>query len=323
MDSRADLKRDREDSSSESDDEVEMDNENKYLKNPTEKEFNSKVIDDYIEKIKKIDNNIVLTVDEFNLQKRKFQKDIIKRFNYVQYNYKKPIKFLIKCNSYGVCVSNSEDFSDKTIMENFNSLEAKHRAAILMPSMKHNWHEPSNALFTAVVEGFVMDLRKLVTKNNAAFNDSLDSVNFKMNNLPKNIDSLRNKFLKGSIIKQGKMMPSVFGVRLFTSQVPPVKFQATLIELKGGELSTSKWEKLAKPGYMHSVQIIKLSGFKITKTGISLDLSIDCSIIKRIKEEVEESIYATALGKPKKTKCDESSDDDSSDDDEDISKCAF
>lgn len=277
------------DSSSECEEE-EKNNENinKYAQKPSDGIFKMDIIKGFLQDVKKNDASLITTPSDYLEKKRKFNKNALKRFNFVQYNYKTPIKFAYVSNVFGICVSNSEDFTNKTTMTNLNSLEAKHRVSVLLPSVKNNWHTESTELFTKIFDGFVEDLRKLNSKSNE-FKDNLSSQNIKISDMKQLIEKLRTKHVTGTTTYMNSTKPTVFGVKLFTTQVPSVKINCPVMELKSNKFVESKWKKLAKPVYMHSINVIKLTGFKITKTGISLDLCMDFMGYTPIEEQAAEN----------------------------------
>ncbi|XP_055904177.1 uncharacterized protein LOC129939988 [Eupeodes corollae] len=295
-------------SSDDEDYDVSIDTENLYLLQPKDGELENEVVEKCISEVKESEGIITKEL-EYVAFKRKFHPNVINRFNYTQYNYKNPIKFAVIGNSYGVCVSNLEDFSTKTVMESLNSLEAKHRVSVLMPTA---WHAETKKLMTSVIEGFITDLRKLSTKSKDLENN-LKKHNIKFSDMPDILNKLKTRYITGSSIRQGKTSPGVFGVRLFTSQTPPAKILSPVLELKGDSIVESKWEKLSTPNYMYSVIIVKFTGFKITKSGLSLDLAVDCLLYKKMQRSHEkpESSYlrASVVVKRRATE----SDDDSSD----------
>lgn len=224
-------------------------------------------------------------------------------------------------NSYGICISNSEDFGEKTIMENLNSLEGKHRVSVLLPTAMHMWHKPSSALFEAVFDGFIDDIRKLSTKGDE-FVNNLGSQNIKLKEMKQIIEKLRVKYINGTTQKQDQKNPAVFGVKLFTTQVPPVKIVAPILLMQKGEIIESKWKYIAKPSYLYSALILKLTGFKITKNGISLDIIVECLLYNKMAvDKIEKkSIYLTFPGIKKLKK--ELNDSEESSDDE-VNEYAF
>ena len=79
-------------------------------------------------------------------------------------------------------------------------------------------------------------------------------------------------------MKQGKngLVAGVFGPRIYTTQHIPAKITARLFEAKDGKtLTAAKWKRLIIPNYFHAAVFLKVSGFEITRNGISLDVNVE------------------------------------------------
>ena len=90
------------------------------------------------------------------------------------------------------------------------------------------------------------------------------------------VQNMREKYLTGT--KQGKngLVPGVCGARVYTTQHIPAKITPQLFEAKDGEtLTAAKWKRLIIQNYYHAAVFLKVSDFKITRNGISLDMTVD------------------------------------------------
>ncbi len=77
--------------------------------------------------------------------------------NFVQYFYKRPLKFVMVGTFYSLCIANRENFvheSHANVISHLEHLTPKHKVTIPAPSFNFLWYERSPATAVAIVGDF-------------------------------------------------------------------------------------------------------------------------------------------------------------------------
>lgn len=204
--------------------------------------------------------------------------------NFCQFSYKKPPTLFLLANAYGLTVNNAEDYQHRTILRHIDELEPKHRVQILLPTVAHWWHEPSRQLMEDFVERFVQDVKIIAQK--FAFAEVCKRFGL-ANNMRQVFQNLRNKLLTAKAAKSvthNKLAPGVFGVRVYNSLEMPSRIPTPVFvyDKEKKSIKTCKWQNLLQPSYLHAMLLVQIRGFKITKSGVSLDMSLESFAYSRI-----------------------------------------
>lgn len=197
--------------------------------------------------------------------------------NVCHFSYKKPPTLFLLTNAYGLTVNNAEDYQHRTILRHIDELEPKHRVQILLPTVAHWWHEPSRQLMEDFVERFVQDVKIIAQK--FAFVEACKRFGL-ANNMRQVFQNLRNKLLTAKAAKsftRNKLAPGVFGVRVYNSLEMPSRIPTPVFvyDKEKKSIKTCKWQNLLQPSYLHAMLLVQIRGFKITKSGVSLDMSLE------------------------------------------------
>lgn len=127
------------------------------------------------------------------------------------------------------------------------------------------------------VERFVQDVKIIAQK--FAFVEACKRFDL-ANNMRQVFQNLRNKLLTAKAAKsftRNKLAPDVFGVRVYNSLEMPSRIPTPVFvyDKEKKSIKTCKWQNLLQPSYLHAMLLVQIRGFKITKSGVSLDMSLE------------------------------------------------
>jgi hypothetical protein len=79
----------------------------------------------------------VRTATNLREKKFKFRKSPTNKLNYCQFQYKRPPVLFLVTNAYGMFITNSENFTQRTVIHDIKALQVKHRVAMLVPTVDY------------------------------------------------------------------------------------------------------------------------------------------------------------------------------------------
>jgi hypothetical protein len=129
----------------------------------------------------------------------------------------------------------------------------------------------------ALIEHFVNDLKSLAQNN--AFCSAFET--FAIKNVPATLQLFHNKLLNATKSINGKQQPGVFGFRVFNTNSIPSTISVPLGEIKDKQTQMHKWKKLVTPAHLHTMMFVQVHGFKITRSGFTLDMSLEAMFYER------------------------------------------
>lgn len=203
------------------------------------------------------------------------------RNNYCQYSYVQAPTLAFATNAYGIIVNNSENFSDKTTLYNLAQLEPKHRVTLLLPTSDYWWSKNSSSMFKAFIEQVGTDIKSLAMQED--FKTSMTRFGHNKNVLM----DFKCKYLSATRVLGDETVPAVFGVKIFNTNEFNSKIRVPMAQVQDDDtLEVSTGNDLVPPKFMHSLILLTVTGFKITKSGISLDTEVKY-LIYRLSKRLE------------------------------------
>lgn len=215
----------------------------------------------------------------------KFKKNAIKASNYGQFVYKTPARICVATNVYGLMVSSVTDWKNQHAIDDVSDLTGSHRVSVLCASTKFWWHEPSKRLMDALINRVLSDMKCLL--GNQDFHSLLDSFGL-ADVCSVRVRSLREK-LQTSVNEKGKEpKPGVFGLKIHNTGGSSSKINCVLGQVKPSGVKRAKWNNLLPAKYIHAVLVLRVDGFKITRSGFSIDLVAEQIAYEKIEERIYE-----------------------------------
>lgn len=258
-----------------------------YQQAPKESsEFWNKKLANHIEFVKdfhgKRDICVFINLEEIVASKNlKFKKKAIKASNYGQFVYKTPARICVATNVYGLMVSSVNNWKNQHAIDDVSDLTGRHRVSVLCASTKFWWHEPSKRLMDALIDRVLSDMKSLSA--NEDFRSLLDSFDLE-DVCAVRVRSLREK-LQSSVNEKGKQLkPGVFGLKIHNSGGSSSKITCELGQVKPSGIKSAKWNNLLPAKYIHAVLVLRVDGFKITRSGFSIDLVIENMAYEKMEE---------------------------------------
>lgn len=215
-------------------------------------------------------NEVLTTETEVVGSKLKFKGTPAKTYHYVQFAYKTPALLSVFTNVYGLLVSTADNWKNKYAVTSAADLTGRHRVSILCASTKHWWHEPSRLLMDAFVNRFTDDMKALV--GNEGFLNALETFGLKTA-CGDRVRSMREKIQTGVSTNGAQERPGVFGIKVHNAG-NRLTGGLGFIET-GGVIRASDWNALLPAKHVHAALIIRVDGFKITRHGFSIDMTLD------------------------------------------------
>lgn len=156
------------------------------------------------------------------------------------------------------------------------------------------------------------DIRTVITTS--AFESALEK--FNITELRMLATNIKTKYVNGTKIIDGVKTPNIFNVKIYNNYKVPSEIQTPLGEVLGiGNVEEVSWNKLLIPTYMHASMIIQCRGFKLTRSGITMDYSVEYLAYEKV-DRLERTPKNTFQGSYfNKNKRNVDGDDDSVDDD--------
>lgn len=218
----------------------------------------------------------------------KFKPPLI-RNNYCQYSYVKVPTLGLATNAYGFVIGNSENFTDKTILYSLAQLEPKHRVSLLLPTSDYWWNRTSSSTFKAFIELMGNNIKSLAMCEE--FKNSMIRFGQDKNVLI----NFKNKYISATKIINDELVPAVFGVKMLNSNQFNSEIKVPMAKvLDDNSLEVSTGEDLMPPKFMHALLLLSVTGFKITKSGISIDTEINYLIYRSFQrlERKRQSLFS-------------------------------
>lgn len=201
------------------------------------------------------------------------------RNNYTQYSYLQTPTLALVTNAYGFVIGNSEDFADRTVLYSLAALEAKHRISLLLPTSDHWWNKNSSATFKAFIERMGTEIKSLAMDQD--FTNAM--IRFRQNKDV--LINFKKKYLTSTKIVNDEVVPAVFGVKVYhNSSQSTSELNLPMAQiLDDNTLEASNGQDLIPPTFMHVLILLSVTGFKITKSDISLDTEVNYLIYRPFK----------------------------------------
>lgn len=222
----------------------------------------------------------IRTAAELQDMNYKFRKSAINKNHFCQFQYKKPPLLFVVTNTYGVFISTSEEYFSRSIIHDIRALQPRHRVSLLIPTIQHWWNAESKAMMSAFLERFINDMKCLAA--NQQFRSAIER--FAIADIKESLKALRTKLMTATKNINGQTTPGVFGLRIENTLNVPSQIHVSLAEIIGRTVQPSKWKKLLVPSYMHAALMISVKGFKITKSGFSLDFKVESLAYKKVAQ---------------------------------------
>ncbi len=199
--------------------------------------------------------------------------------NCVQYFYMWPLKFVMVRTSYGLYITNRENFvleSCTNVISHLEHLMPEHKVMILALSFNFLWYERSHATVVAVVDRFIRHFSKY-----SELNEEIQELLERYKVVDGIDDTLRERYVNKMDEGGDGSIPGLVG--LCTSAI--AKLRATLvpaiIKIEDNVVVKGYWKDLLCRRYFYRILDISLFGFKIVKNNsdkngwVILDFNVD------------------------------------------------
>lgn len=258
-----------------------------YQQKPKESSefWNDKKLTAHIEFIKDFHNKMEVCVftepSEIAASKLlKLRKKAVKTSNYVQFVYKTPARVCVATNVYGLMISTVDNWKNRHAINDVADLTGRHRVSVLCATTKFWWHEPSKLLMDSLIDRVNTDMKCLSA--NEDFRSALDAFNLEYV-LSARVRFMREK-LQTNIKQMGKQQkPGVFGLKIYNSGGSFSEITAELGKINTSGVKSAKWNNLLPAKYNHAVLVIRIDGFKITRSGFSIDMVLENMAYEKIE----------------------------------------
>lgn len=234
--------------------------------------FNDTELQDYYEDFRSSTKDRIFIAKPSDLKDLvlKFKNKLLVRNNFTQYGFMQPSTLALTTNAYGFIIGNSEDFTEKTFLPNLAALEPKHCVSLLLPTADHWWNSNSASTFTGFIERVGNDIKSLAMD---------EDFKISMERFKQNRDVLlnfKNKYLAFTKVVNGEVVPAVFGVKIYNSNQFSSEINVPMVQIMDdNSLELAKGEDLVPPTFMHTLLLLSVTGFKITRSGITLDTEVN------------------------------------------------
>lgn len=245
--------------------------QNEYVLPPSSF-FSDTELEDYYEDFRSsaTDRIFIAKINDLNEVILNFKKKPVVRNNFTQYTFMKNPTLALTTNAYGLVVGNSEDFTEKTVLPNLAALEPKHRVSLLLPTADHWWNKNSASTFRAFVERFANEIKSLAMDND--FKISME----RFNQTRDVLINFKTKYLSATKVVNDEVVPCVFGVKMYNTNQFSSEINVPMAQIMdSNSLELSKGEDLVPPTFMHALLLLTITGFKITRSGISMDTEVN------------------------------------------------
>lgn len=254
--------------------------DNEYVLHPGYTFFEEPNLQEYYEDFKSsATDKIFMTNSELGDISFIFNKKPVIRNNYTQYSFVKVPTLALTTNAYGFIIGNSEQFTERTSLPNLAALEAKHRVSLLLPTADHWWNKNSASAFRSFILQVGNSIRSL------AMDEEFKSAMHRFRHDKDVLIDFKNKYLSATKTINNETVPAVFGVKVYNSNQFNSELNLSMAQIMDdNSLEESSGSDLVPPTYMHALLLLSVGGFKITKSGISLDTEVNYLLYRTFKK---------------------------------------
>lgn len=181
-------------------------------------------------------------------------------------------------NAYGIFVNDSENFTNRTKISTMRQLRPTHRVSLLLPTVEHWWHQESRQLIKELFERVINDIRGVIEL--PEFQQAC--IRFGITNVSSLSAAIQAKYMNGKKNVNGHNGPAIFNAKIYNGPTIPSKINVPLgVVTRNGELEEVSWGSLLGTSYLHISTILEVRGFKLTRSGITFDISVEHMVYTR------------------------------------------